>query len=523
MTDAVTTHSTATPAPQGAPLTGARLALLTVGLALGTFMEVLDTSIANVAVPTIAGSVGVSNSQGTWVISSYAVAAAIAVPLTGWMARRVGETRLFVMSVAAFTVASMLCGLAPNMETLVLFRLLQGLVSGPMVPLSQTILLRSFPEKKRGLALGLWAMTVIVAPIFGPVVGGWITDNYTWPWIFYINVPVGIFSAISCFILLRGHETKTQKLPIDLIGLALLAIGVGSLQMMLDLGKDRDWFNNSLIVTLALTAAICLSFLVIWELTSDKPIVDLTLFRDRNFALGVVVISFGFMTFFASVVIFPLWLQTVMDYTAGKAGLATAPVGLLALVLSPIIGQNMERLNLRAVASFAFFVFAGVSFWNSHFALNLSFAKVIEPRLVQGIGIACFFVPVTTITLSSISDDRLAAASGLSNFFRTLSGAIGTAVSTTMWEDRAIYHHARLAENITPYSSATTSYLDQLRQGLGLGNGSDFGMLNDLVTRQSFMLATNDIFHLSGYVFLAMAALVWLTRPKRGTKAAVGH
>ncbi|MBN4664901.1 DHA2 family efflux MFS transporter permease subunit [Pandoraea nosoerga] len=521
MADAATANSAA--APQGAPLSGARLAILTIGLALGTFMEVLDTSIANVAVPTIAGSVGVSNSQGTWVISSYAVAAAVAVPLTGWLARRVGEARLFVSSVAAFTLASMLCGLAPNMEALVVCRLLQGLVSGPMVPLSQTILLRSFPEKKRGLALGLWAMTVIVAPIFGPVVGGWITDNYTWPWIFYINVPVGVFSAASCFVLLRGHETKTRKLPIDLVGLTLLAIGVGSLQMMLDLGKDRDWFNNSLIVTLAITAAVCLSFLVLWELTSETPIVDLTLFSDRNFALGVVVISFGFMTFFASVVIFPLWLQTVMDYTAGKAGLATAPVGLLALVLSPIIGQNMERLNLRAVASFAFFVFAGVSFWNSGFALNMSFAKVIEPRLVQGIGIACFFVPMTTITLSSISDERLAAASGLSNFFRTLSGAIGTAVSTTMWEDRAIYHHARLAEHITPYSEATTSYLDQLRQGLGLPPGADVGMLNDLVTRHAFMLATNDIFHLSGYVFLALAVLVWMTRPKRAARAALGH
>lgn len=223
--------ATASPAdaPQAAPITGGRLAILTVGLALGTFMEVLDTSIANVAVPTIAGSVGVSNSQGTWVISSYAVAAAIAVPLTGWLARRVGEVRLFVTSVTLFTIASMLCGLAPNMESLVFFRLLQGLVSGPMVPLSQTILLRSFPEKKRGLALGLWAMTVIVAPIFGPVVGGWITDNYTWPWIFYINVPVGIFSAVACYLLLRGHETKTQTIPIDLVGLALLAIGVGSL------------------------------------------------------------------------------------------------------------------------------------------------------------------------------------------------------------------------------------------------------------------------------------------------------
>lgn len=505
------------------PLRGAALALLTVGLSLGTFMEVLDTSIANVAVPTIAGSVGVSNSQGTWVISSYAVAAAIAVPLTGWLSRRVGEVRLFLGAVALFTLASMLCGLAPNMSTLVLFRLLQGLVSGPMVPLSQTILMRSFPENKRGLALGLWAMTIIVAPIFGPVIGGWITDNYTWPWIFYINAPVGIFSFLTCAVLLRGRETPTEPLPIDLIGIGLLAVGVGALQMMLDLGKDRDWFNSSFILTLAIVAALCLSFLLVWEITSDKPIIDLSLFKDRNFALGVVVISFGFMTFFASVVIFPLWLQTVMGYTAGQAGLATAPVGILALVLSPIIGQNMEKLNLRIVASVAFVVFAVVSFWNSGFALNMAFGQVIEPRLVQGIGIACFFVPMTTITLSSISDERLAAAAGLSNFFRVLSGAIGTAVSTTMWDDRAIYHHARLTEHLTPYSAQTSDFLSQLQHGLNLSNGSDLAMLNQIVTQQSYMLATNDIFYLSGIVFVVLAFLVWITKPKQGAHAAVGH
>ncbi|AKJ69643.1 multidrug resistance transporter protein [Pandoraea thiooxydans] len=504
-------------------LQGGALALLTVGLALGTFMEVLDTSIANVAVPTIAGSLGVSNSEGTWVISSYAVAAAIAVPLTGWLARRVGEVRLFVSAVALFTLASMLCGLAPNMQTLVGFRLLQGLVSGPMVPLSQTILLRSFPEDKRGLALGLWAMTVIVAPIFGPVVGGWITDNYTWPWIFYINVPVGIFSFGTCLVLLRGQETKTEQLPIDLIGMALLAVGVGALQMMLDNGKDHDWFNSTFIVVLAVTSVICLSVLLIWEITSDKPIVDLTLFKDRNFALGVIVTSFGYMTFFASVVIFPLWLQTVMEYTAGQAGLATAPVGLLALILAPIVGKNMERLELRAVASFAFVVFAVVSFWNSGFALNMTFDQVIMPRLVQGIGIACFFVPITTITLSSIDDDHLAAAAGLSNFFRVLSGAIGTAVSTTLWDDRAIYHHSRLIESINVYSQQTNAFLDGLQHRLGLVGGQDIGMLNQLVTQHAYMLATNDIFYISGYVFVLLALLVWATKPKKGAKPAMGH
>ncbi|MDE1181357.1 DHA2 family efflux MFS transporter permease subunit [Paraburkholderia sp.] len=510
------------PAAGPAPLSGGALALLTVGLALGTFMEVLDTSIANVAVPTISGSLGVATTQGTWVISSYSVASAIAVPLTGWLARRVGEVKLFTVSVLLFTIASAMCGLAHNFESLIGFRLLQGLVSGPMVPLSQTILMRSYPPEKRGLALGLWAMTVIAAPIFGPVMGGWITDNYTWPWIFYINLPVGLFSAACAFLLLRGRETKTMKVPIDAIGLTLLVVGVACLQMVLDLGKDRDWFNSSFIVALAIISVISIAFLLVWELTDAQPIVDLTLFKDRNFALGVLIISFGFMAFFGSVVIFPLWLQTVMGYTAGAAGLATAPVGLLALVLSPMIGKNMHRLNLRMVASFAFIVFAGVSFWNSTFTLDVAFNQVIWPRLVQGIGVACFFVPMTTITLSSVSDERLASASGLSNFFRTLSGAIGTAVSSTFWENDAIYHHAVLAESVSAYSANTSAYRDAMAQ-IGYVGQQATVKLNSVVTDQGFMLATNDFFRVSCVAFLVLAVVVWITKPRKGAGPSMGH
>jgi DHA2 family multidrug resistance protein len=512
----------ATPAADPAPLKGGALALLTVGLALGTFMEVLDTSIANVAVPTISGSLGVASSQGTWVISSYSVASAIAVPLTGWLARRVGEVRLFTLSVLLFTIASALCGFAQNFESLIAFRLIQGLVSGPMVPLSQTILMRSYPLEKRGLALGLWAMTVIVAPIFGPVMGGWITDNYTWPWIFYINLPIGLLSAAAAFILLRGRETKTTKKRIDAVGLALLVIGVSCLQMMLDLGKDRDWFNSTLIMLLVIVALVSLAFMLVWEATEKEPVVDLSLFKDRNFALGALIISFGFMAFFGSVVIFPLWLQTVMGYTAGLAGLATAPVGLLALVLSPLIGRNMHRLNLRMVASFAFVVFAFVSFWNSTFTLDVPFNHVIWPRLVQGIGVACFFVPMTTITLSSVSDDRLASASGLSNFLRTLSGAIGTAVSTTYWENDAVYHHAVLSESVSVYSQGTDAYSGALGH-LGIVGDGVAAQLNQLVTEQGFMLATNDFFRISCVAFAILAALVWMTKPRKGAGPAVGH
>jgi DHA2 family multidrug resistance protein len=519
---AATAPAVAAPAAEPAPLNGGTLALLTVGLALGTFMEVLDTSIANVAVPTISGSLGVATSQGTWVISSYSVASAIAVPLTGWLARRVGEVRLFTLSVLLFTVASAMCGFAQNFESLIAFRLLQGLVSGPMVPLSQTILMRSYPPDKRGLALGLWAMTVIVAPIFGPVMGGWITDNYTWPWIFYINVPIGLFSAVCAFVLLRGRETKTTKQRIDAIGLALLVTGVSCLQMMLDLGKDRDWFNSNFIVALAIIAVISIAFMLVWEMTEKEPVIDLSLFKDRNFALGVLIISFGFMAFFGSVVIFPLWLQTVMGYTAGLAGLATAPVGLLALILSPMIGRNMHRLNLRMVASFAFIVFAFVSFWNSTFTLDVPFNHVIWPRIVQGIGVACFFVPMTTITLSSVSDERLASASGLSNFFRTLSGAIGTAISTTYWENDTIYHHAVLTESVSTYAPNTTAYSDSLT-GLGFAGQTVTAQMNQIVTQQAYMMATNDFFRISCASFIVLAALVWITKPRKGAGPSLGH
>ena len=520
MSTTATTGQAAAPAPK--PLTGGVLALLTMGLALGTFMEVLDTSIANVAVPTISGSLGVATSEGTWVISSYSVASAIAVPLTGWLARRVGEVKLFTISVLLFSVASALCGFAQNFESLIGFRLLQGLVSGPMVPLSQTILMRSYPPEKRGLALGLWAMTVIVAPIFGPVMGGYITDNYTWPWIFYINVPIGVFSAAIAYFLLRGHETKTTKQRIDGVGLALLVIGVGSLQMMLDLGKDRDWFNSNFIVALAIIAAVSLAFMFVWEITEKEPVIDLSLFRDRNFAMGVLITSLGFLAFFGSVVVLPLWLQTVLGYTPWLAGLATAPVGILALVLSPMIGQNMHRMNLRVVASFAFIVFAFVSYWNSTFTLDTPFHYIIYPRLIQGIGVACFFVPMTTITLSSVTDDRLAGAAGLSNFLRTLSGAIGTAVSTTFWENDMIRHHAVLTESVTAYSPNTTAYSDLL-SSLGVSGQAVTAQMDRVVAAQAYMMSTNDFFRISFYAFLVLAAMVWLTRPRKGASASMGH
>src|SRR5579885_273422 len=311
------------------PLKGSRLILLTLSLSLGIFMNVLDVSIANVAIPTIAGDLAVSPDNGTWVITSFAVSQAIMLPLTGWLARRFGEIRLYVLSTILFTLASVLCGLSVNLPMLIIFRVIQGAVSGPMIPLSQSILLANYPDEKKGFATGVWAMTAVVGPIFGPIMGGWITDNYTWPWIFYINLPVGIFSAVFTWITLTGRETKTVKTSIDIVGLMLLIIGVGCLQVLLDKGNDLDWFHSNLILALTIISTIALSFLVVWELTDKTPIIDLTLFTGRNFTIGTIALTLGYFVYFSNVVIFPLWLQTQMGYTPTWAGLAAATVGIM--------------------------------------------------------------------------------------------------------------------------------------------------------------------------------------------------
>lgn len=373
-----------------APLTGGRLALMTFSLSLAIFMNVLDISIANVAIPTLAGNLAVSPDDGTWVITSFAVSQAIMLPITGWLARRFGEVRLFLISTALFTLVSVLCGLSTSLPMLIVFRVLQGAVSGPMIPLSQSILLANYPESRKAFATSIWATTAVVAPIVGPVLGGWITDNYSWPWIFYINVPVGLFSVLVTGMLLQGRDTPIIKLPIDKVGLALLIIGVGCLQILLDKGNDLDWFNSSVIVTLTTISVISLSFLLAWELTDKNPIIDFKLFKNRNFLVGVIVISFGYMIYFSNVVIFPLWLQTQMGYTPTWAGLAAAPVGILPFFLSPIIGLLLPKLNMRIVISIGFIIFMATSFWQSNFYTDVGYIQLIAPRFIQGLGLALF-------------------------------------------------------------------------------------------------------------------------------------
>jgi len=508
------------PTPAGAyvrpaPLSGTARILGTLALSAATFMNVLDTSIANVSLPSIAGDLGVSYNQGTWVITSFGVANAIAVPLTGWLSQRFGQVRLFVTSVLLFVLTSWLCGLAPNMTMLIFFRILQGMVAGPMIPLSQALLLSSYPPALAGIAMALWSMTTLIAPVMGPLLGGWITDNISWPWIFFINIPVGLVSALITWGIFRKRETMTKKLPIDSIGLALLVIWVGALQIMLDKGQELDWFESPMIVGLAVVAVVGLIAFLIWELTDEHPVVDLTLFKKRNFWAGALALSVGYGLFFGNVVLLPLWLQQFMGYTSTKAGMILAPVGLMALLLSPLVGKNVSKFDPRHFAAFAFAVFGLVLWMRSNFNTQADFKTLMIPTLIQGVAMAFFFIPLMTITLSGLSPDRIPAASGLSNFARITAGSFGTSISTTMWQDRAALHHAQISEYVNQGSGATTNALSGLAAS-GLTHDQALSSVDRLVNQQAYMLAANDIFFISALVFLAMIPLVYLTRRVRG-------
>jgi MFS transporter, DHA2 family, multidrug resistance protein len=507
----------ASPAPVSPPpLKGGQLALGTLAVALATFMNVLDSSIANVAIPTLSGDLGVSIDEGTWVITVFGASTAVAVPLTGWLSQRLGQVRVFVSAILLFILSSWLCGMAPNLEVLLFARIMQGLVAGPLIPLSQALLLSTYPKEKASMALALWAMTAVVGPIAGPALGGWITDSYSWSWIFYINIPVGLFSAAVVWSIYRHRETPIRKLPIDTVGLALLVIWVASLQVMLDKGKDLDWFASPTIVALGLVALVGFAVFVVWEITEPHPIVDLTLFRGRNFSIGTLSISIGYGVFFANLVLLPQWMQGYLGYRSVDAGLVMAPLGVFAVVLSPVIGKIMPRFDARVFATGAFACFAGVFFLRARYYLEVDRWTIVLPTLLQGIPMALFFMPLTTIILSGLPPHRIPAAAGLSNFIRIFAGAIGTALFATLWNNRTIVHHARLTEVAHAGNPIFTHSLASMRELLGIGHDAALALFGSLVDTQAAMLGLDDVFALSAVIFLSVIPLIWITRPKRG-------
>ena len=508
------------------PITGWRLALLTLGVSLAVFMNILDTSIANVAIPTIAGDLAISPNQGTWIITSFTVTLAISLPLSGWLGRTFGEVRLFVWATLLFSVFSLLCGLAGNLSELVALRVLQGAVAGPMIPLSQSLLMMNYPKEKHGTALSIWSMTAVVAPVAGPLLGGWITDNYSWPWVFYINVPVGLLSVWITARLLRGRETDTLRQPIDSVGLALLVVGVGALQIMLDKGNELDWFSSTTVLALGIVAGVALSFFVAWELTERHPVVDLSLLRQRSFTVPTIALALGYLTYFANVVVFPLWLQTQMGYTATDAGIAAAPIGILAVVVAPCMGLLMKRFDPRVLITLSFLIFASVSFWTVHFDTDVTLRQLFIPRLIYGAGMPLFFVPLMTLALAGVAPQRVAGASGLLNFLRMLGAGFGASLGIALWDRRQALHDARLSEIASTTDLWNHADFGRLAaQGLDAARGT--AQLAGAVMQQAFMQATDDFAWLSGCIFALLILLVWMAKrpaPKAGAVAAdAGH
>ena len=500
------------------PLQGGALAMLTLVLSLATFMLVLDSTIANVAIPTIAGDLGASSSQGTWVITSFGVANAISIPITGWLAKRFGEVRLFLIATLLFVLASWLCGIANSLEMLIIFRVLQGAVAGPIIPLSQSLLLNNYPPEKRGMALAFWSMTIVVAPICGPILGGWISDNIHWGWIFFINVPIGLAVVLISWKILEGRESRISHQPVNTIGLILLALGVGALQLMLDQGREQDWFNSTEIVVLTIIAAVGLIALIIWELTDDNPVVDVSLFKSRNFTVGCVSTSLAFLVYSGTVVLIPLLLQQVYNYTATWAGLAAAPVGLLPILLAPIIGKFGNKIDMRILITISFMVYALTFYWRAvTFEPEMTFMDVALPQFVQGLAVACFFMPLTTITLSGLTPEKMASASSLFNFLRTLAGSIGTSLTTFIWYNREAVHHTQLTEVINPYNPISQQFF-QTMGSFGLSEEQTASYLARQITAQGFIIGANEIFLVSAITFISLVVLIWFAKPPFSSK-----
>ena len=501
---------------------GGRLLLLNLALGLGTFIQILDSSIANVAIPYIAGNLSVSTDQGTWVITSFAASNAVVLPLTGWLSDYFGRVRLFVWSVLLFALTSFLCGFSSSLAMLVFFRILQGAVAGSLIPLSQSLLMACNPPEKQGPALGFWSMIVIVAPVLGPIVGGYITEVYSWPWIFYINVPIGIFSALTVWFILKDYESEIVRHPIDWTSLGLLALGVGALQIMLDNGKDLDWFESNIIIALTLISAIALLYYCIRNYYAKYRIVDFSFFRNRNFAFGTISITIGYLIFFASTVTVPLWLQTEQNYTPYWAGVAVAPIGIASIVLSTLVGKYMNRFDLRYVAALSFFIFSLGYFYQSNFTTEVDIFTVMKARFLQGFGITIFFLPLVQLSLGEIPRERYAAASGLFHFIRILIGSgFGTSLTIYAWSRLEIFHHSRLTETITDCNPKTAQFYQMLSNA-----SPDFtpGVINRVldmgIEQQAYMLSTNDLSWLGAWGFLAMIPIIFFCKRVKPPKTA---
>jgi DHA2 family multidrug resistance protein len=498
---------------------------------LATFMEVLDTSVANVALPHIAGSLSATPEEATWVLTSYLVANAIILPMGAWFSMLIGRKRFYMICVGLFTVSSLLCGMAPTLGLLVLFRVLQGLGGGALQPISQAILVESFPREKQGMAMALYGMGVVVAPVIGPTLGGWITDNFSWGWIFFINLPVGILSLVLTSSLVHDPPYLVRKsigkdFKVDYMGFGLLALGLGSLEIVLDEGQRNDWFSSNFIVTFAILTAVALVGVVAWELRQKQPVIDFHVLKERNFALATVsMLVLGFVLY-GSTALLPLFLQTLLGYTAMLSGMVLSPGGIVICVAMPLVGILLRRYQARWLVIFGVMVSALGLIAMSRFTLQLDFATAVRSRIVQSFGLAFLFVPISTVAFMRIPRERMNYATGLYNLARNIGGSSGIAATTTMLARRAQFHQSVLVSHLTPYDAPYRDALARTSAALqGAGSSAadaaaqSQGVIYGTLLKQSSMLAFADAFWVMGILFLVIIPLMFLIRktpPVRG-------
>ena len=507
--------------------------LIAFTVILPTFIEVMDTSVVNVSMPHIQGSLNAGLDEVTWVLTSYLVSNAVIIPITGWLSSVFGRKNYLLFSLALFTLSSIVCGAAPSLQVLIVFRVLQGLGGGGLQPLSQAILLESFPVKEHGIAMAVFGMGVVMAPILGPVLGGWITDNWNWRWVFFINLPIGLLAMVMAGLFIHDpHYIKKKVFRIDTWGLFLLTIGLGTLQIVLDKGEREDWFSSHLIIALSIIAVVSLLVFVFVELKVEHPVVDLRVFKDRSFAVGTFNMFLGFFCLFGSILLMPLYLQNLMGYTAFWAGLVLGPGGFISFFVMSTTGILMKKgVNPRNLLITGLSMLA-ISLWlMSGFNLYAGFWQAAWPRFVQGVGMGMFFVPLASVAYVNIPQEKMGNAAGLFNLLRNLGGSFGVAFSTTLLAQRSQVHQAFLTESITAFNPAFQEHSRALQGFVGTHSHSIPGVQAALaatygeVLRQASMLAFNDAFFALSLLTASLIPLsLLLKRPKggRGTELPPG-
>jgi DHA2 family multidrug resistance protein len=505
--------------------------IVAITVMLPTLIEIVDTSVVNVALDHIRGSLSAGIDESTWTITSYLVSNAIIIPMTGWLSRLIGRKRYLILSIAFFTLSSLLCGLAWNLHSLVFFRVLQGIGGGALQPLSQSILLETFPRKQHGMAMAIFGIGIMFGPIIGPLLGGWITDNWSWHWIFFINIPIGIISILMViFFITDPPYMKRMKMKIDYWGLAFLAIGLGSLQIVLDKGQMEDWFSSGSIMWLSAVAMLSLILFVIVEFFAEHPIVNLKAFKVLSFSSGNAIMFFAFFNLFGSIILLPIYLQTLMGYTAMLAGLVLGPGGIATLIAMPIAGRLVTKMNPKILLAFGMIVSAYSTYLMSQFSLLADFNTVIWPRVVLGIGMGFLFIPLTTLTMSGIRKEDMGNATAIYNLLRNLGGSFGVAFVTTMLARRAQFHQNHLVEHLTPFDGnyqIGTAYASKFLEYKGFESGlSDYGglgMVYGKLIKEASMLSFNDAFYLLCVLMLVILPLVLLMRRGKSEMPAGMH